>query len=240
MVQETAIGDMSNIYFVDERVPQRIYESLGPNIKLLFMLRHPVKRLYSRYRMNKALFLDTRPLEEILRQTDEERAELSLKLFGHPYDLNYLAESRYAENIRRYLEVFPMENMLFIIFEEFVAEPGPGLEKIFRFLDVDPAFKPDLSDGMNGAGVYTRHTGLARIYHSTLKYRRIKRFVQQIVGEENCSKMGASFRKGFFRPEPAPNEAIKPETYRYLLDLLQPDVLELEKILSRDLSIWKE
>ena len=51
----------------------------------------------------------------------------------------YFKRSVYADQVERYLEFFPMSQMHFIIFEEFVKNPEEGLKELSEFLGITPA-----------------------------------------------------------------------------------------------------
>ena len=42
---------------MNETVPRRMYETLGPNVKLILILRDPVDRLHSDYNMNVSILI---------------------------------------------------------------------------------------------------------------------------------------------------------------------------------------
>ena len=60
-------------------VPQRIYESLGPKMKFLVMLRDPVDRLHSDYSFNVSLSKNSR------KSCFDSNGPTSLSEFSHKY-----------------------------------------------------------------------------------------------------------------------------------------------------------
>jgi hypothetical protein len=51
----------------------------------------------------------------------------------------------YYEQVKRYLETFPKEQLRIYWYENYQAKPVRTLSDMFRFLEVDPAFRPDIS-----------------------------------------------------------------------------------------------
>lgn len=51
----------------------------------------------------------------------------------------------YYEQVKRYLDVFPRENVHILFFEEYQKQPARMLKELFCFLNVDPRFTPDMS-----------------------------------------------------------------------------------------------
>lgn len=97
---------------------------LVPEAKFVYLVRDPIARTISHYKMGVALMGERRPLEEALE------------------DLNpfspYLASSLYATQIELYREHFPVEQMLVVDQNDLLADREATLGRIFAFLDVDP------------------------------------------------------------------------------------------------------
>lgn len=133
---QAAIGEIAPTYAYHEDVPRRIRDVLGPDVKLIFSFRHPIDRAYSHYIMN---CMKQYEAEEFLRAIDLEPRRLD---GPHPQRLRfgYLDQSRYAGQVRRFLEYFPIENMLFLTLErDLRAGAGETVGKVCRFLGVDDA-----------------------------------------------------------------------------------------------------
>jgi len=111
---ERAVGEIDSVYMYFEYVPERIYKHLGKDIKLIFMLRNPVDRAYSHYWMSYRRGYETETFE---RAIELEQKRIKIDEF-HKIHFSYIDRGFYAKQIKRYLKLFPKENMLFIIFEE--------------------------------------------------------------------------------------------------------------------------
>jgi hypothetical protein len=102
---------------------ERIKE-LVPEAKFVYLLRDPVARTISHYKMGVALMGERRPLEEALE------------------DLNpfspYVASSLYATQIELYRQHFPAGQMLVVDHGELLGDRASTLRRIFSFLGVDP------------------------------------------------------------------------------------------------------
>ncbi len=102
---------------------KRIKE-LVPEAKLVYLVRDPIARTISHYKMGVALMGERRPLEEAL----EALNPLS----------PYLASSLYATQVELYREHFPAERMLVVDQGDLLSHPAATLRRIFAFLDVEP------------------------------------------------------------------------------------------------------
>ncbi|MEM9782467.1 MAG: sulfotransferase [Pseudomonadota bacterium] len=117
-----AIGEASNSYTrhpVYAGVPERIHRVI-PEAKLVYVLRDPVKRLYSHYLHRLATGREWRDLAQAIEA-----------------DPSYLAASRYAAQITQYLACFPISQLCIIRAEDLDADPQGTLATVFRFLGVD-------------------------------------------------------------------------------------------------------
>jgi hypothetical protein len=108
----------------DAECPRRI-ASLVPQAKLLFLARDPIDRIRSHYLHELAALRERRPLEQALRENPA-----------------YLAQSRYAMQLQRYLDYFPREQLLVLRAEELFRAPLATLPRVYEFLGVDPAWRP--------------------------------------------------------------------------------------------------
>ncbi|MBZ0180746.1 MAG: sulfotransferase domain-containing protein [Melioribacteraceae bacterium] len=133
---EKAIGECSPLYMYLKNVPKRIFD-MFPEIKLIFMLRNPVNRALSHYKMEVRAGRETKNFADALN-FEEER--ILKGLYEKKY-FSYKTRGLYLEQIERYLKFFDREQMHFVILEEMKNNPEKVMKRIFNFLDVDPGIK---------------------------------------------------------------------------------------------------
>ena len=117
-------------YFVDEHVPKRVYE-MSPSIKLLVILRDPVKRAISDYahmKTRKKKYLMTKDIEEILWNNKTNEFNSSAQ---------FLRNGLYAVFLKRWLRYFPREQIHIVNGDEFIKRPGNEVMKVQKFLNLD-------------------------------------------------------------------------------------------------------
>jgi hypothetical protein len=116
-------------------VVARIAEHL-PEVKLIFMMRHPFETLESRWRQSLANrdFIP-RSFPEAIRRYPP-----------------LLENALHGQTIRDYLEYFPRKNLLLLLFEDFKIDPSATCAEVYSFIGVDPAFKPVDHDRVWNAG----------------------------------------------------------------------------------------
>ena len=223
---KAAVGEASVRYLYFEEAPARIRATL-PDVRLVAILRDPVHRLYSHYVMNRQL--SRRVSLEPLSLPDAIAAEPGRIADGWGWDWHYVAVSRYAEQLRRYFEVFPRKQILVLLYDDIVQDPLGAFRRICRHIGVDEAFVPDMS---------TRAMVGKRARNEQLGHWLWRR-----------NKLGALGR--YVRPVTTPivrrlkswNEAPVPKLDRTLGEALIPrfreDLGELAEMLGRDIPWYR-
>ncbi len=125
-------GESTPIHLYWEPCCERIHR-YNPDMKLIALLRHPVDRAFSHWNMEYHRNAEAR---DFLTAIGEEHALLSAGQYAQHRIRSYLHRGSYAEQIERYLQFFPPEQMLFLTHDEFRKAPRACLSRIFRFLGV--------------------------------------------------------------------------------------------------------
>ncbi len=134
---EAAVGEGSVRYLYFPNAAKRIHETL-PGTKIIAMLRHPVARMFSHHAMMKQFYLE--PLNFI----DALRAENERRDAGWGWDWHYAEVGKYAEQVRRYLELFGPEQVKVLLYDDYKENPRLVFQDICRFIGVDDQFAPDM------------------------------------------------------------------------------------------------
>jgi len=140
-----AIGEASVCYLWSESAARNIRHSI-PNARIILVLRNPVEMVFSMY------LHTVRSLGK--RHTFREAINMGLEQRGGKIDFMhpFLDMGLYHQQVKRYLETFPDQQIRIYLYQEYETEPVRMLADIFRFLNVDPAFSPDLSKRYLEAG----------------------------------------------------------------------------------------
>jgi len=112
------------------QTPAAIYR-YNPNIRLIYIIRNPVDRIYSNY---KAYFLRNQ-LQYPVNEFYKEISTVPL----------YIDRSRYYTQIKRYLDYFPKEQLHICLFDELISSPATLLNKLFSFLNIQNLSPASLS-----------------------------------------------------------------------------------------------
>ena len=162
-------GTVTPQYMYDPVVPDRIKFEL-PKVKLIAILRDPVERAISHYKMNVRRGDEKRPVDKAFHECLEVGSvNNARKLRGRSKDEAscYLVWGEYGRILKRYFELFPPEQILCVQHKELASHPAIVVRAIFEFLGVDAEFLPcNLSKRfhMGGSSVRTRlHEQFRRI-----------------------------------------------------------------------------
>lgn len=128
-------------------VPKLVCDAY-PNLKLIVSLREPVDRAISAYKT--------------LIRGGHISPRRSITEVTHRHGIVTMGD--YETHIRRWFERFSPSQFLFLVFEEDIKQNRKGtLQKVYRFLDVDPTFVPDGVDER-------KHPSLGPLYRTLLYY----------------------------------------------------------------------
>lgn len=123
--------------------------ALLPDARLVVMLRDPVERAWSHHRHMVALgYEDLRfddALDAELARCAPGLARLAVDPLHVPLSLlrfSYAARGHYAEQLRRWLEVYPRSSLLVIRSEDFFADPAVEFARVVDHLGLRP-WQPD-------------------------------------------------------------------------------------------------
>ena len=135
-------GEITPYYLFHPEAPARI-QSLLPNVKLIVLLRDPVERALSQYFHSRRLGLDHLDLEEAFAaeagrlKKSVEALKQGLPHISHQQH-SYLSRSRYEEQLQRFDQYFPPDQILLLKSED-LSVTELIWEKIMDFLGLNPS-----------------------------------------------------------------------------------------------------
>ena len=129
---EKIIAQTSPLYIYDKEVPQRIKE-FNPDAKFIFILRNPVDRAYSHYWNSVRFGYENLSFKEAIEQ-EPERINKNKDYRRH---YSYVDRGRYAEQLSRFFELFPRENILVLLFDDLKKSYADIGNFCGNFLDID-------------------------------------------------------------------------------------------------------
>lgn len=133
-------GEATPIYFYWPNALERI-QVYNPAMRLIFLVRDPVERAWSHWKMEYARGKESEPFGWCIRDGRARMAE------GTPYPgfhrvYSYVERGFYGRQLARALRLFPRNQILTLSSEALKRDPGATLGAICRFLDVPPPKGP--------------------------------------------------------------------------------------------------
>lgn len=217
--KDVKLGEITPAYLFSEGSPQRIYESV-PNCRFIVIFRNPAERAYSQYGFMVKNYNERRTFET----TVAEEEELFLK-------------GLYGAQMERYLQYFPIENFLFLFYEEIAENPMKVLSKIGDFLEVpiDGFDINQLRERRNSSG-YARFPK-AHALACTFRDKVRKSGKYDLDWFWNLAKkLGL---EQIFEGQNNKLEPLNQETRTMLTSKYESDITKLEQLINVDLSSWK-
>jgi hypothetical protein len=214
-------GEFSTSYLRDPETPRRIHDRY-PDVRLIVSLRHPAERAYSSY------------LNDILAGVVSPKQSFADALSAHP---EYIDGSRYGHHLTNFLDLFSRDRILVTLFDDARREPLATVKKIYRFLDVDPDFRPTMLDRPAGVGRVPRSQGVERSMLDLAEAFRHRRALRPVWWMAKKSGLGDRIRA--LNTRTSTPGGLDPEHRRALMRELEPDVRILEDLLELELSAWR-
>lgn len=216
-----AVGEASPTYLFYPRSAERMRQAI-PGAKVICILRDPVERAYSHFALARKMGFETVEDFEAAVALEDERWESDRSM-----RFTYTRASQYHDGLLEFLQRFPRERILVLLFEDFAADPAGTMRTIHEFIGVDPAFAADVAVRHNRSML--PRSGLVR--EAFGRPFRVRRFLQRNLPPRLVTRLGNLI----MRPPPGIAPAIRARLLPRFID----DVRRLEALLDRDLSAWR-
>lgn len=215
-----ARGEASTMY-LDAPDSAELIRATMPDMKLIFCLRNPVDRIYSHYWFE-------RQAERLPEFSEMARAR------HRRFDW-YVHQSHYSQHLERYFDHFDRSRIHLVVAEDLYASTRPTVEEACVFVGVDPHLLPEDELEPKNEGATSRSVGVQRLLtqHKREWTRYVPRFLRPFA-RSAISWLVEKNRRPFNYPP------MDPDVRAALLDEFENEVDGMEKILQRDLSLWRE
>lgn len=129
------VGEATPIYLYWPNALERIF-AYNPAMRLILMLRDPVERAWSQWRMETARGVEREPFSWCIRQGRQRL--FASEPWGHHREFSYVERGFYGEQVARLFELFPRDQVLLLKAEDLRADPNTVLASICAFLGAQP------------------------------------------------------------------------------------------------------
>jgi len=218
---EKVKGEICNSYLICESAAAEIKREF-PNAKIAMILRNPIDRAFSQYLMNlkEAKAINRSFLEEIEK---DQKSELK----GWGISHQYLELGLYYEQVKRYFDLFPKEQIKIILYEEYKNSIESVLQELCDFLGVDNHFSFDTDLKLNEKGLprfkYLNYAltqlGIIKLFKNLLSKPIRQKLARMIYSSDKLKEIQAEERE-------------------FLIDYYKEDITNLSNLIDRDLKSW--
>ena len=238
--EQQRAGEASASYLRSRVAASRIAQ-VQPDARIVATLREPASFLRSFHLQCVQSHYETeRDLRKALALEDARREGRRIpRRSRRPQLLLYSDHVRYVEQLRRYHEVFPAEQVLVLIYDDFRADNEGTVRQVLRFLDVDDSSPIEPREA--NLTVRMRSQRLDELLHAVSVgtgpvSRSLKAAVKTLTPTGARRRaLRATQRRAVLGEAPPPDEALM----RELRSRFKPEVMALSDYLGRDLvSLW--
>jgi hypothetical protein len=201
-----------------EGTAERMRETLGPDVKLIYMVRDPIERAVSHYLHARAAGRERRTLAEGLGN----------------FETRYVLRSMYATQLEPFVEAFGAERIHVDTQAALLRDRAATMRRIFRFLEVDEEFTSPQFERL-----WEVSAGKTRKF--TIAYRLTRR----LGGTERWGTLPLPLRwlgervtlaRG--RKGGVPRPQVPPELQTRLAEHFAPEVARLRELSGLRLEGW--
>ncbi len=205
---EKVVGEASPNYLRSPGTAERIKAKL-PEVKLIVCLRNPADRLFSLYQMELRFSRETREFDE----------------FAFGRDALIPKGSFYWQDLKKYYELFPRENIHVVIFDDLISDQVQTMQQVYAFLGISTDYVP-VQEIYNKGGLPKN-----KLWYSLLQ--RLRKWTKSLGLGGSIKKMGKNMINKSLVAQKIP-EKIKGQ----LLEVFAEDTLRTQELIERDLSMW--
>lgn len=131
--KETKIfGEASTAYLANPYASVIMMKKLVPDVKIIAILREPVSRAVSAYKMCLGQGIEDKTFHEIVMESDTKKTILK---GGHGVK-EYIRNGLYSQLLELYLEFFDRSQILILDYDELKKHPNIFMDEISKFIGV--------------------------------------------------------------------------------------------------------
>jgi hypothetical protein len=217
------LGDYSNTYMLDQNLPH-VFSELFPDIKIIMICRHPIKRAFSHYIMDFPHYKKS-VTQYSFYQCLVKPKNYSLFDFG-----------LYIKHLNRYLARLDQNNFMVVTVDQIKANPGRVIETILQFLGVSDHH---LNRSIRPSNTWEGER-IKRIDQNSIT-RNLKSFSRMVLPPSIRSSLDYRYRgllNLLAKTQTRKKPVLPTDVGRALIDEYRPYNELLADFLDLDLSAW--
>jgi Sulfotransferase domain len=183
--------------------------ALLPDVRLIAIVRDPIERAYSQYRMNERRSIPQDPFDDVIaRQLTALENDSTV---GDDSTTSHVGRGEYGRALAEYFEVFPRTQLLVVSSDELERDPSAVFTSIWAHLDVSPFEPPRAGERIHAGGSRQRLAVARRASRS-----RIGKRLLRLVPDRSRQLFRFRFNQWNVVPEVASTIPLEPATMQRL------------------------
>jgi hypothetical protein len=191
----------------------------NPDAKLIAILRNPIERAFSHYLMALRFGYTSLPFREAF-DADKNADKTGWGVSELFYELGL-----YHQQLSRFYELFPKENIQVHLFEDFHQDKNALFQSIFEFLGLNPI--EINTETVHNPGEVPKNPGINKMIYRSGIAKVAKHILPKSMKSGIKSQM-------LSKNKPKISDADR----TYLLELYRDEIMASQKLINRDLSHW--
>lgn len=241
---EKYIGNINPNLQLEERSIDRLISCFGKEIKIVFILRNPVKRAYSHYLMSKRRgienlsFIEALEAENRRLQNPIYHPEYITNELGHfeKNHLGYIYRSSYSKTIDYLYQKFDKQKIKIILFEDFVLDRENAVKDVLEFLNIP--FSHELNFfAISNVASEPKSTFVRDIVY---KPNLVKRFLRKMLSKRDKERIKSFINTINNKPLSLEKKEIPVLDRKIIYEkYFKSEVEKIEELTDLDLERWK-
>ncbi len=220
-------GESSTMYLYRPEAIGNIKKYV-PDVKLVVIFRQPAERLYSRYlHLAREDRLPTPRFEDVMDTSS---------LWWQRNDL--IKEGFYYRHLVRFFDEFPHQHIKVLLYEDLHGDAEKLIQDLYRFLEVDSGFTPQLGTRYNQSGFIKNRFYDTLVGQQSVIMDSVRNLFPKVYDTARSSLLLQQLlnklrAKNLHKPE------ISEAMWNYLtFEVYGDDIEQLQSLLQRDLTHW--
>lgn len=215
-------GEASTAYLANPYRSAALIKKLVPNVKIIVILREPVSRAISAYKMCCGFGIEDRSFNDIVKTSENQKTILKTGQGVKEYFQNGL----YSQLLDPYISYFDQSQLLFLNYTELEKKPKSFMEKISGFIGAE-YFHVNYNKKVNTESEY-------------IKNNSPKIFLKKVLNVIGADYLPENLGKKLMKISKIENNEIEIDDNDIdkLKLLYEDDIIKLQTIVDFDISSW--
>ena len=209
------IGEISTNYYAYPKSAKLIQSQL-PKVKLLATLRNPADRAFSAYQMFVRAGHEKKKFQDLIAS-----------------NIKYIKRGFYYSQLAPFFEIFNKEKINVCLYEDLCKKPIAFMHQIFEFLEIDDSFIPNMAHRGRVGGLPKNQM----LNDLLIQKNPIRAFASNTLKPFFSSKLRQKIRSTLIKKN-IQKVRLDSESRQRLMTIYREDILRLQNLIDKDLSIW--